>query len=144
MGERVTALRASGAAHSRFRSDTSASGPASPRLPADCRANDRQVKSRRHPPPAPPLGSDSVPYCGSSNSLSRENFLSLWWERLAHKRSTTRFKPFLLFLIGNLLGDDLQRKPLRPTDHFERRHLPYPLFGQQLVQIINAGHRPTG
>jgi hypothetical protein len=53
--------------------------------------------------------------------LSRENFLSLQWKRLAHKRSTTLFNPFLpfLILIGNFLGDDLEREPLRPTDHFE-------------------------
>jgi hypothetical protein len=72
--------------------------------------------------------------------LSRENFLSLQWKRLTHKRSTTLFNPFLPFLIWNFLGDDMEREPLRPTDHFERRPLPYPLFGQQFVQTINACH----
>jgi len=70
--------------------------------------------------------------------LSRENFLSFQWKRLAHKLSTTLFNPFLPFLIGNFLGYDLEREPLRPTDHFERRPLPYPLFGQQLVQIMES------
>ena len=70
--------------------------------------------------------------------------MSLQWKRLTHKRSTTLFNPFLPFLIGNFLGDDMEREPLRPTDHFERRPLPYPLLGQQFVQIINADHRPPG
>jgi hypothetical protein len=72
--------------------------------------------------------------------LSRENFVSLWWKRLAHNRSTALFNlllPFLI-LIGNFPGDDLEREPLCPTDHFERRPLPYRLFGKQSAQIINA------
>jgi hypothetical protein len=38
----------------------------------------------------------------------------------------------------------MEREPLRPTGHFERRPLPYPLFGQQFVQVINASYRPPG
>jgi hypothetical protein len=37
----------------------------------------------------------------------------------------------------------MEREPLRQTGHFERRPPPYPLFGQQFVQVINASYRPS-